>query len=197
MADKTIGSLTQATNLTDDSSFVCEDSGEAKRVTGKQFKDFAKQGVSDYVEAAQTAASEAQKAVSAVGTLVQDANDAADRAEAAVVKSPKIQNGTWWVYNQSAGSYQDSGVAATGPMGGITKIERISGTGMAGSLDTYKVTCSDGSTFTFTVQNGANGSGAGDMMASVYDPTGKAQDIFTYCQEQIQAAIGTAIGGSY
>ena len=197
MADKTIGSLPNAASLTDASSFVCEDSGEAKRVTGKQIKDFAKEGVSDYVEAAQSAASEAQKAVSAVGTSVQDAENAADRAEAAVVKSPKIQNGTWWVYNQSAGSYQDSGVAATGPMGGITKIERISGTGTAGSLDTYKVTCSDGSTFTFTVQNGANGSGEGDMIVSVYDPTGKAQDIFGYVDTQITAAIGTALGGSY
>ena len=47
MADKNIGLLPQASTLTDNSSFVCEDSGEAKRVTGKQFKDFAKQGVSD------------------------------------------------------------------------------------------------------------------------------------------------------
>lgn len=47
MADKTIGSLPNAASLTDASSFVCEDSGEAKRVTGKQIKDFAKQGVSD------------------------------------------------------------------------------------------------------------------------------------------------------
>ena len=43
MADKTIGSLPLASALTDDSSFVCEDSGEAKRVTGKQIKDFAQQ----------------------------------------------------------------------------------------------------------------------------------------------------------
>lgn len=197
MADRSIGSLPQAATLTDDSSFVCEDSGVAKRVAGKQFKDFAKQGVSDYVEAAQEAAQNAQEAVASVGTSVQDAQDAASRAEAAVTNPPKIQDGTWWVYNQSAGAYQDSGVAATGPMGGITKIERTSGTGTAGSLDTYTVTCSDGSTFTFTVQNGNNGDGAGDMLSSVYDPNGKARDVFAYCDTQIQAAIGTALGGSY
>lgn len=197
MADKTIGSLPQVTSLTDDSSFVCEDSGAAKRVTGKQFKDFAKQGVSDYVEAAETAAQNAQNAVSAVGTSVQDAQNAANRAEAAVVNAPKIQNGTWWIYNKTVGAYEDSGVAATGPMGGIVKIERTSGTGAAGSLDTYTVTCSDGSTFTFTVQNGNNGDGAGDMMSSVYDPNGKAQDVFNYCDTQIRSAIGTALGGSY
>ena len=197
MADRSIGSLPQAETLTDDSSFVCEDRGVAKRVTGKQFKDFAKQGVSDYVEAAQMAAQNAQEAVAGVGTSVQDARDAASRAEAAVTNPPKIQNGTWWVYNQSAGEYQDSGVAATGPMGTITSIVRTSGNGTAGSLDTYTVTCSDGSTFTFTVQNGNNGDGSGDMMASVYDQNGKAQDIFSYCDTQIQAAIGTALGGSY
>lgn len=44
MADKTIGSLPQASVLADDSKFVCEDSGVAKQVTGKQIKDLAKAG---------------------------------------------------------------------------------------------------------------------------------------------------------
>ena len=56
MADKNIGLLPQASTLTDDSSFVCADSGTAKRVTGKQFKDFAKEGALPAVEAAESAA---------------------------------------------------------------------------------------------------------------------------------------------
>ena len=44
MTDKTIGSLPQASVLADDSKFVCEDSGVAKQVTGKQIKDLAKEG---------------------------------------------------------------------------------------------------------------------------------------------------------
>ena len=40
MADKTIGSLPQASVLADDSKFVCEDSGVAKQVSGKQLKEF-------------------------------------------------------------------------------------------------------------------------------------------------------------
>lgn len=40
-------------------------------------------------------------------------------------------------------------------------------------------------------------SGGGDMEASVYDPQGKATDIFAYVDEQIQAAIGSAIAASY
>lgn len=47
---------------------------------------------------------------------------------------------------------------ATGPAGvGISSINRTGGTGAAGSLDTYTVTLSDGSSYQFTVQNGANG----------------------------------------
>lgn len=47
---------------------------------------------------------------------------------------------------------------ATGPAGvGISSINRTGGTGAAGSLDTYTVTLSDGSSYRFTVQNGSNG----------------------------------------
>lgn len=84
-----------------------------------------------------------------------------------------------------------------GSMGTITSIVRTSGNGAAGTVDTYTVTCSDGATFEFYVRNGADGNGAGDMTKNVYDPTGKAQDVFAYVDTQIEAAIGTALGGSY
>ena len=96
MADKNIGLLPQASTLTDDSSFVCEDSGIAKRVTGKQFKDFAKEGTLPAVKAAESAA---------------------DRAEVALTKAPKIQNGTWWVFDASSQAYVDTGVKAQGERG--------------------------------------------------------------------------------
>lgn len=96
MADKNIGLLPQASTLTDNSSFVCEDSGTAKRVTGKQFKDFAKEGALPAVKAAESAA---------------------DRAEVALTKTPKIQNGTWWVFDASSQAYVDTGVKAQGEQG--------------------------------------------------------------------------------
>ena len=96
MVDKVIGELPQASTLTDNSSFVCEDSGTAKRVTGKQFKDFAKEGALPAVEAAESAA---------------------DRAEVALTKAPKIQNGTWWVFDASSQAYVDTGVKAQGERG--------------------------------------------------------------------------------
>lgn len=71
--------------------------------------------------------------------------------------------------------------ALTGPQGEtITSIERTSGNGAAGTVDTYTITTSAGKTYTFTVRNGADGGGAGDMLKSIYDPQGKNQDIFAY-----------------
>lgn len=55
----------------------------------------------------------------------------------------------------------------TGPAGAsIQSIERTSGTGAAGTTDTYTITLTDGSTTTFQVYNGANGTGSGDFMAN-------------------------------
>ena len=75
----------------------------------------------------------------------------------------------------------------TGPQGergetgnGIAGIQRTAGSGAPGTRDTYTITYTDGSTDTFQVYNGADGTGAGDMRAETYDPTGKAQDVFAY-----------------
>jgi hypothetical protein len=77
----------------------------------------------------------------------------------------------------------------TGPKGdtgtSIDSIRRTSGTGAAGTVDTYTITTSDGKTHTFTVYNGADGKGAGDMVKSVYDPNNKSTDIFAYVDNKI------------
>lgn len=52
---------------------------------------------------------------------------------------------------------------------GIDSVVRTSGTGAAGTTDTYTITYSDASTSTFAVYNGANGAGAGDMLKATYD----------------------------
>jgi len=76
-----------------------------------------------------------------------------------------------------------------GPSGSsIKSIIRTSGTGAPGTTDTYTVTLTDGSTTTFQVYNGKDGpagSGAGDMLASMYDPQGKKQDIFQYVDDAV------------
>lgn len=69
------------------------------------------------------------------------------------------------------------------PGNSIAGIERTSGTGAAGTTDTYTITMTDGSAYTFQVYNGADGSGTGDMIKSTYDPQGKSTDVFAYADE--------------
>ena len=97
MADKTIGSLPQAQTVDDASLFVCEQQGVAMKTTGAQWKGFAVNAVSHYVEPAQQAAQQAQQAakqaqdaVNQIGTAVEDtqanaqaAQEAQEAAEAA------------------------------------------------------------------------------------------------------------------
>ena len=71
---------------------------------------------------------------------------------------------------------------------GIASIALKSGTHAAGTTDTYEITFTDGTTFDFLVYNGANGTGAGDMLASTYDPQGKAQDVYAYTDDSVNAA---------
>ena len=52
---------------------------------------------------------------------------------------------------------------------GIVSVVRTSGTGAAGTTDTYTITFTDASTSTFNVYNGADGGGAGDMTKAIYD----------------------------
>ena len=105
MADKTIGSLPQAQSVDDSSLFVCEQQGTAMKTTGAQWKGFAIQAVSQYVEPAQQAAQQAQQAaqqatqaVSQIGTAVEDtqanaqaAQEAQEAAEAAQGKAEDAQ----------------------------------------------------------------------------------------------------------
>ena len=82
----------------------------------------------------------------------------------------------------------------TGATGnGIASIALKSGTHAAGTTDTYEITFTDGTTFDFFVYNGANGTGAGDMLASTYDPQGKAQDIFAYADAKSNKAVAFTV----
>ena len=71
----------------------------------------------------------------------------------------------------------------------ITSIVRTSGTGAAGTTDTYTITTDAGNTHTFQVYNGADGEGAGDMLKSIYDPQNKNTDIFEYADGLVEYAI--------
>ena len=51
--------------------------------------------------------------------IADDAEDAADRAEEAVSHYPRIQNGTWWVWDAANSEWVDTGVSARGPVGPV------------------------------------------------------------------------------
>ena len=82
---------------------------------------------------------------------------------------------------------------ATGATGnGIASVVLLSGTHAAGTTDTYRITFTNATTFDFTVYNGADGIGAGDMLASVYDPTAKAADAFSM-ENMVDGAINKVV----
>lgn len=96
MADSTIGALNEAPigslpgieDLYDDSLLAVEQQGEARKMTGRQWKMYAQTGVKSYVEAAQKAAQDALEAVQ----KVSDAKANADIAEAAANRAEKAKD---------------------------------------------------------------------------------------------------------
>ena len=75
----------------------------------------------------------------------------------AVVHPPQISlSGNWLLWDTETNQYVDSGVSAGGV--NISSVTKQSGTGEAGTIDTYQCNLSSGGIAgTFTVYNGANG----------------------------------------
>lgn len=251
MADfssKNIGDLDAATAVAADTIIPCEQNGKAVRISGEQIAEFAKQSaesrVQDAERAAQNAAASANAAAAAKSGIDESLAAARQSAREAAASATEADKAKQAVIDLGvSASASDPGEAATvektvdasgnitltfriprgiqGPMGTITSIVRTSGNGAPGTTDTYTITCSDGSTAEFSVYNGKDGTGTGDMEKNTYDPSGKAQDVFKYVDDkvsglkttydpknkeqdifayvdtQIENAVGVALGGSY
>lgn len=215
MADSHIGALPLASDIYDDSLLVMEQQGTSMRVTGKTVKRFAERGVEEYVESAKDAANSAASSATEAGaflsaaqaaqtgaenakadaeTALQGAQEAREAIENMTVSAEPLGTGEPASVDKTtvdgvvnlhfglpAGAKGDTG--ATGSS--IQSIERTGGNGAAGSIDTYTITLTDGSTSQFQVYNGADGEGAGDMLKSVYDPQNKETDIFSYVDNAV------------
>ena len=133
--------------------------------------------------AAETAKTDAQAARDAIVNMIVEAVTLETGKPATVSKS-LVDN----VYKLAFGLPRGN-TGATGPQGatgnGISGIALKSGNHAPGTSDVYTITLTDGTTFDFAVYNGANGQGAGDMLASVYDPQGKHQDVYKYVDDAI------------
>ena len=210
MADRTIASLPRAAGLYDDSLLVMEQQGAAMSLSGGQLKGFAREGVEGYVTDAKEAAAAAQEAVKNVGAAVEEAQSARDAAQTAQAGAEAAREAVedLEVTADTLPAGTPASVEKTsreghvllrfglptgeqGPKGNpgssIQKIERTAGTGAAGTVDTYTVTLTDGTTTDFQVRNGADGQGAGDMRLAVYDPRGLARDVFAYADALLPA----------
>lgn len=247
-SSKNIGDLDAASGVAADTIIPCEQGGKAVRISGAQIAEFARESaesnVQDAERAAQNAAESAAAAAAAKSGIDESlaaARRSAQEAAASATEADKAKRAIVDLGVSAAAS--DPGAEATvaktvdasgiitltfciprgiqGPMGTITSIVRTSGTGAPGTTDTYTITCSDGSTAEFSVYNGKDGTGTGDMERSTYDPSGKAQDVFKYVDDkvnglkttydphnkeqdvfayidnQIETAVGVALGGSY
>lgn len=89
---------------------------------------------------------------------------------------------------------------STGPTGnGIASIDK---TGTSGLVDTYTVTYTDGNSDTFTVTNGRDGTGSGDMSKADYDPSDAVYNVGgipAYVTAQIEGldVSDSAVAGEY
>lgn len=164
MADKSIHELPVASLLTDAGLLVVYQDGKTQSIRGELIKQYAAQGVSQYVEEAKTAAQTA-------GDAAGEAQAAAEEAKGVALYPPQVnpETGMWQTWDAAQQQYVDTDQKAEGPRGpagsSIQSIERTSGTGAPGTTDTYTVTLTNGSTTTFQVYNGADGAGTGDFKA--------------------------------
>lgn len=154
--------------------------------TAADAAESASSGVSAYVDQAQQSASSAAESA----TASEDAKNAAESAKYAIenleVSSETLETGqdatveksivdgiVHFLFGLPRGERGERGEKGSS----IDKIERTSGNGAPGTTDTYTITTSDQQQYTFTVYNGADGLGSGDMRASVYDPYGNQKPI--------------------
>lgn len=138
--------------------------------------------------AAETAKTDAQAARDAIANMIVEAVTL-ETGEPATVSKSLVDNVYKLVFGLPRG---DTG--APGPRGatgnGISGIALKSGNHAPGTSDVYTITLTDGTTFDFAVYNGANGAGAGDMLASVYDPQGKRTDVYKYVDDGLAKKQG-------
>ena len=130
-------------------------------------------------QAAQTAKEGAEAAIENLGV---DATTLESGRPATVQKT--VENGvvklTFGLPSGDKGEKGDTGAS-------IELIEKVEGTGAPGTSDTYNVVRDDGQVVgQYSVYNGADGMGAGDMLKAVYDPQNKNTDVFAYIDQAVQ-----------
>lgn len=213
MADKAISDLTQALQITGEDLFVLEQSGEAKKLKGETLLNFVTLSVVSVTVTTLPAGSSATATYDkSTGTLalgIPQGSKGDTGATGAIgpanvltigsVTSGKVASATITgeAPNQvlnlvlekgDKGEQGKQGIRGEiGPQGNPgADAPTITGITIRQSDYHLIVTLSNGTSYDAGYCRGASGAGTGDMLASVYDPQNKHQDIFAYIDNAIK-----------
>ena len=213
MADKAISDLTQALQITNEDQFVLEQGGEAKMLKGETLLKFVTLSVVSVTVTTLPAGSSATATYDkSTGTLalgIPQGSKGDTGATGATgptnvltigsVTSGKVASATITgeAPNQvlnlvlekgEQGEQGKQGIQGEiGPQGNPgADAPTITGITIRQSDYHLIVTLSDGTSYDAGYCRGASSAGTGDMLASVYDPNNKHQDIFAYVDNAIK-----------
>ena len=203
MADKQIGTLPQATQITDADLFVLEQDGEAKKLKGATLLDFLSFDVMSVSVTTLPAGSQAtaiyNKATGALTLGIPMGAQGAPGAPGANGPANTLKIGT-----VTSGTVASATITGTAPNQTLNLVLKqgdkgddaptITGITIRQSDYHMIVSLSDGTSYDAGYCRGASGSGTGDMLASVYDPQGKRMDIFKFVTDEIakwRGGLGT------
>lgn len=213
IVDKAISDLTQATQITGDDLFVLEQGGTAKKLKGATLLDFVTLSVVSVTVTTLPAGSLATATYDkSTGTLAlgipqgskgdtgaTGATGPANVLTIGSVTSGKVASATITgeAPNQvlnlvlekgDKGEQGKQGIQGEiGPQGNPgADAPTITGITIRQSDYHLIVTLSNGTSYDAGYCRGASGAGTGDMLASVYDPQNKHQDIFAYIDNAIK-----------
>ena len=193
MADKTISVLTQAESIGSEDLFVLEQGGEAKKLKGSQLIDYVTFNVISVTVETLPAGSQATATYNeATGTLS--------------LGIPQGEQGnigpanTLTIGTVTSGAEASATITGDAPNQVLNLVLQQGEQGSAAPTITniairqsdyhMIVTLSDGTSYDAGYCRGASGAGTGDMIASIYDPQGKAQDIFSYADTKYSKPSG-------
>ena len=191
MADKTIGDLTQAESIGSEDLFVMEQGGEAKKLKGSHLIDYVTMNVISVTVETLPAGSQATATYNeATGTLS--------------LGIPQGEQGnigpanTLTIGAVTSGAEASATITGDAPNQVLNLVLQHGEQGDAAPTITnitirqsdyhMIVTLSDGTSYDAGYCRGASGAGTGDMLASIYDPQGKAQDVYAYTDNAVNAA---------
>ena len=197
MADKTIGDLTQAESIGGEDLFVLQQNGEAKKLKGEQLMDYVTLSVISVTAETLPAGSQAtatynkttgelylgipqgeQGNIGPANTLTIGTVTSGAEASATITGDAPNQVLNLVLKQGDKGNPGDNAPTITGITIRQSDYHMI-------------VTLSDGTSYDAGYCRGASGAGTGDMLASTYDPQGKAQDIFAYVDNAISGVTVT------